>query len=399
VDARDTWRALQERLTTARSLFEAGETARALKEVDAALEVDPHYLAAHSLRDRILRGQPVASLPATAQPWPGPPVFAEGYAKFEERAKRRRVDRRAKALRAAAAQGRLKDALAALDEIRGLDPNLPDLRALEQLFDEARRSEFHNHHGARVAATAVFVATVFTWRLATEPQALTAYPLSTPAVPLPGLSIAESVFDVPEQPVATANFTAIPPVIDRKLPDRPTPTRVAEVETGPVPQPVLDTPREVAPPVVVASFESNVVPPAASPIERAVPAPVSPPTSLARPVPAPPTVDEEVLVQQALQRYRRAYDGLDARSAREVWPRVNEAALTRAFDSLESQKLIFDACTVQLRGEAATAMCRGSARYVPKVGSHEPRVEPRVWNFTLQKRGTAWTIETARAER
>jgi hypothetical protein len=116
--------------------------------------------------------------------------------------------------------------------------------------------------------------------------------------------------------------------------------------------------------------------------------------------PLPPArKDEEALVQQVLQRYRSAYDGLDARSARDVWPAVNQAALARAFDGLESQNLTFDACNVQLQGEVATATCRGSARYVPKVGSRSPRTEPRVWNFALRKNGTDWKIETARAER
>jgi hypothetical protein len=109
--------------------------------------------------------------------------------------------------------------------------------------------------------------------------------------------------------------------------------------------------------------------------------------------------DDEALVKQVLQRYRTAYEGLDARSARAVWPAVNESALARAFDGLESQWLTFDACDVTLRGEAAAAICRGTTRYVPKVGSREPRTEPRTWNFTLKKAGTAWTIESARAER
>jgi len=104
-------------------------------------------------------------------------------------------------------------------------------------------------------------------------------------------------------------------------------------------------------------------------------------------------------VKQVLQRYRTAYDGLDARSAQAVFPAVNQAALARAFDGLASQTLTFDACDVQLRGEAAVATCRGSARYVPKIGSREPRVEPRVWNFSLRKTGSDWTIDSARAER
>lgn len=112
-----------------------------------------------------------------------------------------------------------------------------------------------------------------------------------------------------------------------------------------------------------------------------------------------PAVNDEAMVKQVLQRYRTAYEGLDARSARAVWPAVNEDALSRAFSALQSQTLIFDACDVRLRGDAAAATCRGSARYVPKVGSHEPRTEPRTWTFALRKNGPDWKIETARAER
>ena len=109
--------------------------------------------------------------------------------------------------------------------------------------------------------------------------------------------------------------------------------------------------------------------------------------------------DDNVLVTKTLQRYRTAYEGLDAQSAQAVWPAVNQAALARAFDGLESQTLTFDACDVRVVGESATATCQGSARYVPKIGSREPRVEPRRWNFTLQKNGGDWKINSARTER
>lgn len=85
-------------------------------------------------------------------------------------------------------------------------------------------------------------------------------------------------------------------------------------------------------------------------------------------------VDDEQLVLRTLQRYRTAYDGLDA------------------------QRLTFDACEVALGGEVANATCRGSMRYVATIGSREPRTEPRVWKFTLKKLDGDWKIERARAE-
>jgi hypothetical protein len=107
-------------------------------------------------------------------------------------------------------------------------------------------------------------------------------------------------------------------------------------------------------------------------------------------------VNDEELVRQTLQQYRTAYDGLNARLAQSVYPSVNESALERAFGGLASQRLTFDACDIQLRGAQATARCRGSARYVAKIGSRDPHVEPRVWTFTLRKLGSKWEIEQAR---
>jgi hypothetical protein len=115
--------------------------------------------------------------------------------------------------------------------------------------------------------------------------------------------------------------------------------------------------------------------------------------------PAPAVLNDEVLVQAALQRFRNAYGRLDAQAAHAVYPTVNQAALLRAFDGLESQSFTFDTCDLQLRGETASATCRGSARYVPRVGNREPRIESRSWTFTLQKRGTDWTIDSARSGR
>jgi hypothetical protein len=141
--------------------------------------------------------------------------------------------------------------------------------------------------------------------------------------------------------------------------------------------------RQTSEPIVILP----VAPPPTAPAASAVPA------AIVR------SANDEQLVRQALQRYRSAYEGLDAPSARAVYPAVNEAALARAFDGLASQTLTFDSCDVQMRGDAASAICHGTARYVPKVGSREPRTEPRRWSFTLQRNGADWKIESARAER
>jgi hypothetical protein len=194
---------------------------------------------------------------------------------------------------------------------------------------------------------------------------------------------------------------------------------VASAATAPRPLPVAPTP---APADTVASVLPPVAPPAAPPQPRAESSPsfgISPdiPRQLAdAPIPAPPAApaarppasaaanvparpDDLQQVRAVLQQYRAAYQELSAERARAIWPDVNEPALQRAFQALESQTLTFEGCDVQLRGSTATATCRGTTQYVPKFGSREPRLEPRVWNFTLQKTGEAWQIASARTQR
>src|SRR5438270_712440 len=54
VDGRERWQALQSRLTSARAAADRGDQERALAEITAALDLDPDFLAAHSLRERLL---------------------------------------------------------------------------------------------------------------------------------------------------------------------------------------------------------------------------------------------------------------------------------------------------------------------------------------------------------
>ena len=105
--------------------------------------------------------------------------------------------------------------------------------------------------------------------------------------------------------------------------------------------------------------------------------------------------EDENRVATVLNQYARAYGQLDASAARQVWPSVNERALARAFASLESQNVSFDDCSIDVRGQTANALCRGSASYVGKIGSRQQRTEARRWQFALRLDGEAWKIETA----
>src|SRR5579863_4092325 len=101
VEVRQRWEVLHRQLIASRAACDAGDRARALEHVDAALAIDPNFLAAHWLRDCLL-AEPEPAAPAlTADPVPSghiasvvpgtpvrrPLVSAEGYARFEQRAR------------------------------------------------------------------------------------------------------------------------------------------------------------------------------------------------------------------------------------------------------------------------------------------------------------------------
>ena len=483
-------------MAEARQCLELGDRDHALVAIDAALAIDPEFLAAQSLRESILANSAVYRPPAAnaavagvmsatrravpeqivearppeiaAPPRPDPvavqppshaasngdtplvlraedqpaaeparaveaaqdlplrvadaptvPGVPAAYAKFEQRAKRRRVDHRLDAARAAIEKGRLHDAAAALNEVLNLDPNAPELAALTASFNKLQRSERRPRRSRWLVAAVAFGATMLGASWLEQQQALRSRPMDVIAglisspqpvasspqpVALPeGPPPAEAAPDAEAIGTSGLNSGAVPSpspdaatpasaaVVPRVAPLPETPIEPLLNSVGPVPVSRNTDPEVVSPPPPVTPSPS--VPAAVPAVDRtASPAPVAVP-------PPQPAVDEAALVRQTLQRYRVAYDGLDAGSARAVWPAVDQDALARAFQGLESQTLTFDACDVQLQSGSANATCRGSASYVPKVGNRERRTEPRVWTFALRKTGGEWKIATARVER
>jgi len=99
------------------------------------------------------------------------------------------------------------------------------------------------------------------------------------------------------------------------------------------------------------------------------------------------------LIQSVLVKYFDAFSSLDAYAAKEVWPGVNDAALSRAFDSLDEQHFDTDDCQVTVNGDSANAVCGGTIKYVQKVGPKTMRVEKRQWKFDLRHTDGEWLIQ------
>jgi hypothetical protein len=99
-------------------------------------------------------------------------------------------------------------------------------------------------------------------------------------------------------------------------------------------------------------------------------------------------------VRGTIERYRSAYERLDAAAARAVWPMVDADALSRAFESLQSQRVSFEDCSVLVAGSTADATCNGRATVVPKIGGGTQTVR-RTWRFKLAQDGDHWLIASA----
>ena len=128
-----------------------------------------------------------------------------------------------------------------------------------------------------------------------------------------------------------------------------------------------------------------------------------PPAIAARPVPT--TAADEVskqteIVLAVLREYSRAYDRLDVRATKAVYPSVDDRKLQRAFQELEGQQVRFASCGVSISssGAGANARCRGDATFRPKVGSRIVRLTDREWTFSLSRGGSGWQILDARMQ-
>jgi hypothetical protein len=356
VDPHLRWSTLQLHLRTAREARDAGDQARALASVDAALQIDPDFVAARMLRESL--DAPRAAVHRVeitpAVPTPADLISTEKYASFEARVRQRRIDQRTGAARTAIAARRFAEAAAAMEELNELDPALPASRQvaaeLAAAVAAARRRRLVLAVGVSWGVAGAVLGALVGHQPQWSPEALRA--------------------NLMDHEASLTSRALLPSYSERVRIPSPVPPRIADRQNTAV--------RAAAPD---------------APEPRATTAPVELPSpAAARPVPA---ADDTTMIRETLQRYRRAYSGLDARLVHAVYPGVDEAALARAFEETRSQSLEFDSCTLDAQDDSARAICRGSVRYVPAAGNRAPRAERRVWTFRLDKNNGDWTITSA----
>jgi hypothetical protein len=106
---------------------------------------------------------------------------------------------------------------------------------------------------------------------------------------------------------------------------------------------------------------------------------------------------ETQAVRDTLTRYESALEDLSVTTTAEVWPSVDRAMLARAFATLKSQGITLGSCVFAIAENDASARCRGSVWFVPKIGRSEPRESPQDWVFKLKKVGDEWKIDQVTA--
>ncbi len=104
---------------------------------------------------------------------------------------------------------------------------------------------------------------------------------------------------------------------------------------------------------------------------------------------------QEETVRRVLQDYRRAYEELDVRAAKALWPSVDERALERAFRQIQTQQVRLGDCGVSVSGQGANARCQVDATYRPKIGSRVVRLPAGLWTFNLARDNDRWQIVNA----
>ena len=237
--------------------------------------------------------------------------------------------------------------------------------------------------------------------VATPPPVITGASVE-PTPPPPIAATTGKRVDTTSNAVPHTSSAPIPPP---RAPEPAAPTPVRDVAAPSLSYAAPGT-LPATPSTPIPSFVPSVVAPAtdapsgsssAASAAMPEPAPAAPAPSPTAPSPAPSTAREQsAAVRAALGRYETAYNRLDVAAVRSVWPSIDQRALARAFDSLTSQKVSLQNCTIDIIGATARANCSGRASWTPKIGGGE-QTASRKWAFNLNQADGEWHIVQVQA--
>jgi serine/threonine-protein kinase len=103
---------------------------------------------------------------------------------------------------------------------------------------------------------------------------------------------------------------------------------------------------------------------------------------------------EEAGIRAALERYRKAYEGLDIDALAAAWPSLDgeaRARIGRGFGGYQALSMTLDGCSIDVTGATALARCDVHQEVTPKGGRR--LTSDREVEFRLAKRGETWVIQ------
>jgi hypothetical protein len=117
------------------------------------------------------------------------------------------------------------------------------------------------------------------------------------------------------------------------------------------------------------------------------------------PAPVRGAADETQQLLRVLQRYKNAYESLDAKAVAAVYPSVDVASLQSAFDQFS--KMSYDVKVhidgISIDGQTATVAATETMRPVSRTVRAQPQTTSAV--FTMRRSGTSWTIQSVSSDR
>jgi hypothetical protein len=116
------------------------------------------------------------------------------------------------------------------------------------------------------------------------------------------------------------------------------------------------------------------------------------------PAPVRGATDETQQLLRVLQRYKNAYESLDANAVAAVYPSVNVTSLQAAFNQFS--KMSYDVKVhvdgINIDGQTATVTATETMLPVSRSVRAQPQTTTAV--FTMRRSGTSWTIESVSAD-
>jgi hypothetical protein len=195
------------------------------------------------------------------------------------------------------------------------------------------------------------------------------------------------------EPVRVGTIRLLGETIKRRGPD-PTPAAPRAADRFEAEHPRVDT---VQVSLLQLRSDNSLI---LAALPRSVPRaelPTHPVTESSTSEPARDIQEQTEIIREVLNRYTRAFETMDLRATKAVYPSVDDRALQKAYRALDGQQVRLSNCGVSIDGPAANARCRGNATYRPKVGSRMVQLTDLEWMFSLARSDAGWQIVNANA--